>query len=326
LIPLVDAQQGGELLERITLVRRQVALDLGLIVPPVRIRDNIQLSPNAYVIKVKGIEVGRGELMPTHYLAMNAGSVTGRIEGIPTREPAFGLAALWVAEEKRAEAELAGYTVVDAPSVVATHLSEVVRAQAPELLGRQDVRKLLDQVRSEHPALIEELTPDLLTVGDVQRVLRNLLSEGVPIRDLVTILEALADAARHTKDPIFLTEQVRQALARQITQLYTNAKGYIPVVTLDPALEEEIAQAVSHTERGLTVAWDPSRAEEFYEKLSEVIERSAAAGEQAVLLCAPAIRPAVSSLTARVLPRLAVISYHEVAPNAQVQSMGMVSR
>src|SRR5690606_26153491 len=324
LIPLVDANQGGDLLDRITMIRRQIALELGMVVPPIRIRDNMQLAPSAYVIKIKGIEAGRGELMPGHYLAMDPGTVTQRIPGIETREPAFGLPALWIEESRREEAELAGYTVVDSPSIIATHLTEVVRSNAPELLGRQDVKKLLDELKEEHSALVEEVVPDLLTVGEVQRVLQNLLREGVPIRDLVTILEALSDAARLTKDPRLLTERGREALARQISKLYTGDHGYIPAVTLDPALEQEIADALQHTERGLTIAMAPERVEAFYDSLAKSLERAAAAGHQAVLLCSPVIRPAVRKLTARVLPRLAVISYNEVAPDAEVQSVGMV--
>src|SRR5690606_3216540 len=202
LIPLVDANQGGDLLDRITMIRRQIALELGMVVPPIRIRDNMQLAPSAYVIKIKGIEAGRGELMPGHYLAMDPGTVTQRIPGIETREPAFGLPALWIEESRREEAELAGYTVGDSPSIIATRLTEVVRSNAPELLGRQDVKKLLDELKEERSALVEEVVPDLLTVGEVQRVLQNLLREGVPSRDLVTILETLSDAARLTKDPL----------------------------------------------------------------------------------------------------------------------------
>lgn len=324
LIPLVDADQGGDLLDRITMIRRQIALELGLVVPPIRIRDNMQLDPNSYVIKVKGIEIGRGSLMPSHYLAMEAGVVTKRLEGIATKEPAFGLPALWIPQERRDEAEMAGYTVVDTPSVVATHLTEVIRSQAPELLGRQDVRNLLDGLREEHAALIEELVPDLLSVGEVQRVLQGLLRENIPIRDLVTILEALADAARHSKEILYLTERVREALARQISHMFTNERGYIPAITLDPTLEEEIAQAVSHSERGVSVTLAPERVEQLYDQLARAVERAAANGEEAVVLCSPAIRPALKRLTARILPRLSVLSYNEIASNAQVQSVGMV--
>lgn len=324
LIPLVDASQGGDLLDRITMIRRQIAIELGLVVPPIRIRDNMQLGPNAYVIKIKGIEVGRGDLLPGHYLAMESGAVSKRVAGIETREPAFGLPALWITEEKRDEAELAGYTVVDSPSIIATHLTEIIRGNAAELLGRQDVKRLLDELKEEHAALVEEVVPELLTVGEVQRVLQNLLREGVPIRDLVTILETLGDYARATKDQVFLTEKVREALARQISKQYTGDDGYIPVVTMDPALEQEIADALQETERGLAIALPPERVEAFYDGLSRTLERAAAAGHQAVLLCSPMIRPAVRRLVARVLPRLSVISYNEVAPNAQVQSVGMV--
>ena len=325
LIPLVDAAQGGDLLDRITMIRRHMALDLGIVVPPIRIRDNMQLAPSAYSIKIKGIEIGRGELMPNHFLAMDSGGATAKVEGIETIEPAFGMKALWISEEKRDEAELAGYTVVDPPSVMATHLTEVIRAHAPELLSRQDVKKLLDELKEEHAALVDEVTPALLSLGEIQRVLQNLLREGVPIRDLVTILEALADGARHTKDLVALTEHAREALARQISLLYTGDRGFIPVVTLDPKLEEEIAESIVQTERGLTITLAPERVELFYDRLSHCLERAASMGHQAVVLCSPSIRPAVKRLTARVLPRLGVISYNEVASNAQVQSVGMVS-
>ncbi len=325
LIPLVDAEHGGDLLDRITMIRRQMALELGLVVPPIRIRDNMQLDPNVYSIKIKGIEIGKGELAPNHYLAMDSGSTTAKIEGIETVEPAFGLQALWIAEERRDEAELAGYTVVDPPSIVATHLTEVIRMNAPELLGRQDVRKLLDELKEEHSSLVDEVVPDLLTVGEVQRVLQGLLREGVPIRDLVSILEALADGARHTKDLVSLTELAREALARQISLLCTGEKGFIPVVTLDPTLEQEIADSVHHTDRGISITLPPERVEQLFDRLSHSLERAATMGHQAVVLCSPAIRPAFKRLTARVLPRLVVVSYNEVAPNAQVQSVGMVS-
>lgn len=325
LIPLVDANQGGDLLDRITMIRRQIALELGLVVPPIRIRDNMQLGPSAYSIKIKGIEVASGELMPGHYLAMDSGAVTKKVQGISTREPAFGLPALWIDEAVREEAELAGYTVVDSPSIIATHLTEVIRGNAPELLGRQDVRKLLDELKEDHAALVEEVVPELLTVGEVQRVLQNLLREGVAIRDLVTILETLSDTARATKDQIILTEKVREALARQISKQHTGDRGYIPAITMDPALEQEIADGLEHTERGLSIAIPPEKIEAFYDSLTRAMERAAAAGHQAVLLCSPVIRPAVRRLTSRVLPRLPVISYNEVAPNAEVQSVGMVS-
>lgn len=325
LIPLVDQGQGGDLLDRITMIRRQLAIELGLVVPPIRIRDNMQLAPGVYSIKVKGIEVGRGELMLNHYLAMDSGGVTEQIEGIATTEPAFGLAALWVPQERRDEAELAGYTVVDPPSVVATHLTEAIRNYAPELLSRQDVRTLLDELKQEHAALVDELIPELLTVGEIQRVLQSLLREGVPIRDQVTILEALSDAARISKDITFLTEHAREALARQITEMNTVDQGFIPAITLDPALEEEIAEAANQTERGIVVSMAPERVEAFYTRVSEVVEKAASQGYPGVILCSPSIRPAVKQLIGRVLPRLAVISYNELSRNAQVQSVGMVS-
>ncbi|MCS6860192.1 MAG: flagellar biosynthesis protein FlhA, partial [Abditibacteriales bacterium] len=243
LIPLVDVQQNGDLLERVTLMRRQIALDLGIIVPPIRIRDNMQLPANTYSIKLKGVEIARGEVLPRYYLAMNPGSVRETIEGIPTKEPAFGLPALWIEESLRRRAEAAGYTVVDATSVVITHLQEVIKAHAADILTRQDVQALVDNLRQTQSAVVEELIPTLLSLGEVQRVLSNLLRERVPIRDLGTILEALADGARVTKDIDQLTELVRRALARLLCQRYRSSDGSIYVTTLDPNVEQTLLEA-----------------------------------------------------------------------------------
>lgn len=285
----------------------------------------MQLTPGAYAIKIKGVQVGAGELMPGMYLAMDSGGVTSPVEGTPTQEPAFGLPALWISEEQRQEAEIRGYTVVDCPSIIATHLTEVLRSHAPELLGRQNVKELLDEVKKDNAVVVDELVPDLLSIGDIQRVLQNLLGEGVPIRDLVTILESLADHARHSKDPVYLTERVREAIGRHISRLYAGPEGFIPAITLDPAFEEEIAAAIEQNDRGMGISLAPERLEEFYQVLSKSIEAAARAGQQAVVLCSPSIRWAVKRLTSRVLPKLAVISYNELDPSAQVHSYGVVN-
>jgi flagellar biosynthesis protein FlhA len=323
LIPLVDVEQGGDLLERVTMIRRQCALELGIVIPAIRIRDNMQLSPNTYCIKIKGVEMGRGELMCRYYLAMKAGPVSEEIPGIATTEPAFGLPALWITEDKREQAEWAGYTVVDAPSVLATHLTEIIKSHAHELLGRQEVKTLLDAMRDQYSAVVEELVPDLLTLGEIQKVLQNLLREGVSIRNLVTILETLADNARHTRDPEVLTEQVRQGLARQISSQYA-VDGVIPVITLEPRLEEELLERLEG-EGSAHLIVEPHRAQALIEQLASLLEKAAAQGVQAVCLCSTRLRLPLRKLTERVLPRLTILSYNEIAHEFEVQSFGMVS-
>ncbi|HLT57475.1 MAG TPA: flagellar biosynthesis protein FlhA [Limnochordales bacterium] len=321
LIPLVDTEQGGDVLERVSMIRRQMALELGIVVPSIRIRDNMELDANAYVVRIKGVEVGRGQLMPTHYLAMDSGA-TAKIQGIETREPAFGLPALWIAPSERAAAEQAGYTVVDASAVLATHLTEIIRRHAADLLGRQETRTLLDKVKEEFPAVVEELVPELLSVGEVQRVLQNLLREGVPIRNLVVILEVLADAARTTRDVALLTEAVREGLAPQISQLYTGEDGVLPALTLDPALEEELREALTD---GQTLAWAPPRAQRFLDRLARAYEAALTRGQSPVLLCPPGLRRPLRQLTMRSLPRLPVLAYSEVAAGVEVRAVGMVT-
>lgn len=321
LIPLVDAEQGGDMLDRVVMIRRQMALELGIVVPSIRIRDNMELPPDAYVVRIKGVEVGRGQLMPGRYLAMDAGA-TAPVQGIETREPAFNLPALWIDPEQRAEAEQAGYTVVDASAVLATHLTEIIRRHAADLLGRQETKALLDQIKQDYPAVVDELLPELLSVGEIQRVLQNLLAEGVPIRNLVVILETLADAARVHRDIDVLTEAVRTGLAPQISQLYADEDGVLPVLTLNPALEEELREAVGDDG---TLAWAPARVQLFIEQLAAAWEAGMARGRPPVLLCPPPLRRAVRQITARSLPRLAVLSYDEVAHTVEVRAVGMVS-
>ncbi|NLY52257.1 MAG: flagellar biosynthesis protein FlhA [Firmicutes bacterium] len=325
LIPLVDAEQDGDLLERITLIRRQMAMELGLVIPPVRIRDNLQLAPGAYSIKIKGVEVGKGELMLNHYLCMDSGAVTEPVQGIETREPAFGLPALWVSAARRQEAEVAGYTVVDPPSVLATHLTEIIRRHAHELVGRQEVKLLLDGLKEDYSAVVDELVPNLLTLGEIQKVFQNLLKENVSIRDPVTILECLADYAPLTKDTDVLTEYVREALARQISQSHMGDKGFIPAITLDPAIEDLIASGIQHTERGTFVNIDPKDAGRLLDELAKTWEKVSAAGHQPVVLCSPQVRLALRRLTERALPSLPILSYNEIAADASVQAVGMVT-
>ena len=321
LIPLVDSEQGGDMLDRITMIRRQCAIELGMIVPVIRIRDNLQLQPNEYVIKIKGIEVGTGQLLLNHYLAMDAGNVVDKVPGEPTKEPAFGLDALWISEENRERAEIAGYTVVDAPSVLATHLTEVIKNHAHELLGRQEVQTLLDSLRNDYSAVISELVPNLMTVGEIQKVLQNLLREQVPIRNLVTILEALADAAAISKDIDYLTEYVREALARQISRQYLE-NDILSVLTLDQKWETAIAEGIEHTERGSIISVEPRLLQSLFIELKSTLERTAL--PYPVILVSPNIRLAFKRLTERNFPGLIVLSFAEIVPEIQVQAVGMV--
>ncbi len=321
LIPLVDEGQGGDMLDRISMIRRQCALELGLLVPIIRIRDNLQLNPDEYVLKIKGIQVGRGELMINHYLAMDAGGVSDTVPGIATTEPAFGLNALWVDAHTREKAEYAGYTVVDPPAVLATHLTEIIRQHSHELLGRQEVKTLLDGAREEYPAVGDELVPTLLTIGEVQKVLQNLLREGVPIRNMVTILETLADTATITRDPDYLTEYVREALKRQVSQMYLE-KNELFVATMAPQWEETIAAAIEYTDRGLAIALDPRTLQALYQAVGEALEEHVL--PYPVVLVSPQIRMALKRLTERAIPRLIVLSYNEISPDIQVNAVGMV--
>lgn len=322
LIPLVDESQGGDMLDRISMIRRQCAIELGLLVPVIRIRDNLQLSPDEYVVKIKGIQVGRGELMISHYLAMDAGGVTEAVAGIPTIEPAFGLNALWVDADNRERAEYAGYTVVDPPAILATHLTEIIREHSHELLGRQEVQTLLDGAREDYSAVVDELVPELLTVGEVQKVLQNLLREGVPIRNMVTILETLADMAPLTRDVDYLTEYVREALARQISQMYLD-NNELTVLTLNPQWEEQIQAGIEHTERGVGVTMDPRLLQDLYQDLVEALEQNIM--PYPIILVSPQVRMALKRLTERAVPRLIVLSYNEISPDVHVKAVGTVN-
>lgn len=326
LIPLVDAEQGGDLLDRIVMIRRQCAVELGFIVPPVRIRDNMQLKPNSYTIKIKGIEIAHGELLLENYLAIGPGIENDTdLPGINTVEPAFNLPARWLSTMYKEQAEMGGYTVVDPPSVLATHLTSVIKAHAFELLGRQEIQNIINFIKESHSAVVEELIPDLMSLGDIQRVLANLLKEQVSIRDMVTILETLADYAKITKDTDLLTEYVRQSLKRQITRQYANEQGKLAVLTLDPALEEVLRESVQQSEFGSYLAVDPDIAQKMIERLSHLHEDLSLRGQSPIVICAPVLRLYFKRLIDRFISNLVVLSYNEVDADANVEVIGMVS-
>lgn len=325
LIPLADTQQGGDLLDRIIMIRRQCALELGLVVPVIRIRDNIQLKPNEYVIKIKGNTVARGDLLLNHYLAMSPGFEDDSVIGIETTEPAFGLPAIWIDEQMKERAELSGYTVVDPPSVVATHLTEIIKRHAHELIGRQETKQLVENVKESYPALIDELIPSILTIGDVQKVLSKLLREKVSIRDLVTIFEALADHGNYTKDADILTEYVRQSLSRQITQQFSSGSETLRVITIGPQLEKKIAESVQQSDQGSYIALDPVSTQQIYQKLNEHVNRQIQSGQQPVVLASPTIRMYLRQIVERTMQDVPVLSYSELEPNIEVQSVGVVN-
>jgi flagellar biosynthesis protein FlhA len=324
LIPLADANQGGDLLDRIVMIRRQLALELGLVIPVVRIRDNIQLQPNEYRLKIKGDEVARGELLLDHYLAMSPGIEDDSVEGIDTVEPAFGLPAKWISEQMKERAEMLGYTVVDPPSVVSTHITEVLKTHAHELLGRQETKQLIDHLKESYPVLVEEVTPNPLSVGEVQKVLAKLLKEKVSIRNLPLIFETLADFARMTTDTDILAEYVRQALARQITSQYAIPGEPLKVITLSGKVEKTVAEAVQQTEHGSYLSLDPTLSQSIIEAIAAQLEKHVFANQTPILLCSPAVRMYVRQLTERYFPNLPVLSYNELETNVEVQSVGMV--
>ncbi|HET6689859.1 MAG TPA: flagellar biosynthesis protein FlhA [Miltoncostaeaceae bacterium] len=325
LVPLVDADEGGDLLGRVAMVRRQMATELGLSLAPIRIRDNIQLGSHDYAVKIRGVEVARWALMPGQLLAMNPGTADLPLDGIPTTEPSFGLPAVWIGEAQREQAEIYGYTVVDPTSLIVTHLSEVIRRNAAELLGRQDVRQLLDALKERLPAPVEELVPDLMTVGEVQRVLQTLLSEAVPIRDLVTILETLGDKAKLTKDAPILAEYCRQALARAICGRFVDETGTLRAITLDPEIDREIAESVHRTEDGTQVAMDPGRASQLIDTLKEQVDQAQLVGAPAIVLTSGATRRHLKALVSHAIPNLTVLSYHEILPSVRIEPVGLAA-
>lgn len=324
LIPLADANQGGDLLDRIVMIRRQLALELGLVIPVVRIRDNIALNPNEYRLKIKGNEVAKGELLLDHYLAMSPTPDDDPIEGIETIEPSFGLPAKWIGEAEKDQAEMFGYTVVDPASVVSTHITEKIRQNTHELLGRQETKQLIDHLKENYPVLVDEVTPNPLAVGGIQKVLAKLLKEKVSIRNLVTIFETLADYGKLTTDTDLLTEYVRQALARQITAQYARGNESLKVVTCSGRVEKVIADSVQQTEHGNYLSLDPESSESVIQSVAREIEQLSLRQETPVLLCSPPIRMYVKQLLERYFPDLPVLSYNELEANVEVQSIGVV--
>ena len=325
IIPLADVNQGGDLLDRVVMIRRQIALELGTIVPIIRLRDNIQLNPNQYIIKIKGIQVSEGEILFDHYMAMNPGYVEEEITGIKTFEPSFHLPAVWITEGQRERAESLGYTVVDPPSIIATHLTEVIRQHIAELLSRQDVQNLVDNLKESNPSIVEELVPKMLGLGEVQKVLQNLLREGISIRDLLTIFEALADYAQTTRDTDVLTEYVRQSLKRAISAKYFPANETTSVVTLDPKVEQEIMSSVKQTEQGAYLTLAPERTKAIMASVQTEIDKLESLGKNPIIITSPIVRMYFKRLTEDYFKDLIVVSYNEVETNVELQSVGMVT-
>ncbi|MCR4732381.1 MAG: flagellar biosynthesis protein FlhA [Lachnospiraceae bacterium] len=325
IIPLADVNQGGDLLDRVVMIRRQIALELGTVVPIIRLRDNIQLNPNQYVIKIKGIQIAEGEILFDHYMAMNPGYVQEEITGIPTFEPSFHLPAQWITEGQRERAESLGYTVVDPPSIIATHLTEVIRSHIAELLTRQDVQNLVDNLKQTNPVLVEELTPAELNLGEIQKVLANLLAEGVSIRDLLSIFEILADHAATTRDTDVLTEYVRQGLKRAISSKYFEPNEANQVITVDPKIEQEIMSSVKQTEQGAYITLDPERIRSIMESLKAEVAKMEEMGRTPIVVCSPIVRMYFKKLSEDYLEDLIVVSYNEVDSDVELQSVGMVA-
>ena len=324
LIPLVDAAQGGDLLDRVVMIRRQLALELGVVIPVVRIRDNIQLQPNEYRIKVKGNEMARGELLLDHYLAMSPGD-DDSVEGIDTVEPSFGLPAKWITESVKEEAEILGYTVVDPPSVVSTHMTEIIRNNAHELLGRQETKQLIDHIRETYPILVDELTPTPLTVGEIQKILSNLLREHVSIRNLPIIFETLADYSKMTSDADVLTEYARQSLAKQITTQYAGNSNVLKVLTVSGKVEKLVADSIQQTEHGNYLSIDPNDSQAILESMAKEIERASMMEQSPIILCSPAVRMYVRQMSERYFPHVPILSYNELESSIEVQSVGVVN-
>ncbi|MDX9731088.1 MAG: flagellar biosynthesis protein FlhA [Bdellovibrionales bacterium] len=324
LINIVESQQTGDLLERIVAIRKQFALDMGIIVPSIHIRDNLQLDPGEYRVLIKGNKVGGGKLRPDYLLAMDPGNTSSQVDGIPTREPAFGLDALWIGKSSKEEAELAGYTVVDLPTVMATHLTEIIRTHAHELLGRQEAASLIDNLKKSYPKVVEDLIPEPMSVGGVVRVLQNLLREQVSIRDLLTIFETLADEAQRTKDTDVLTENVRKALARGISSRYKDENSRVNVLNLAPNLEEMVSNSLLQTDQGVQLVMDPRVAHDMIEGIAGTIERNPEIAGQPILLVSPTARRHIAKLTNRFIPQLVVLSHNEISSDVNVRSVATV--
>ncbi|MBQ5734153.1 MAG: flagellar biosynthesis protein FlhA [Lachnospiraceae bacterium] len=325
ILPLADVNQGGDLLDRVVMIRRQIALELGTVVPIIRLRDNIQLNPNQYVIKIKGVQVSEGEILFDHYMAMNPGFVEEEITGIPTVEPSFHLPAIWITESQRERAESLGYTVVDPPSIIATHLTEVIRSNIAELLTRQDVSNLINNVKEKNQALIDELVPKLMSIGEIQKVLQNLLSEGISIRDLVTIFETLADHAAITRDTDVLTEYARQSLKRAISSKYFTSNETVSVVTLDPQVEQDIMSSVKQTEQGAYLALDPEKTQKIIKSVETETQKLENLGKVPIVITSPIVRMYFKKLTGDYFKDLIVVSYNEIESDVELQSVGMVT-
>lgn len=327
IIPLADVNQGGDLLDRVVLIRRQIALEYGCVVPTIRMRDNIQLNPNQYIIKIKGIQVSEGEILFDHYMAMNPGHVEEEVTGIPTFEPSFHLPALWITESQRERAESFGYTVVDPPSIIATHITEVIKEHLDELLTRQDVQNLVNNIQEKNNTLVTELIPKLLGIGEVQKVLQNMLREGISIRDLVTIFETLADYAPSTRDTDVLTEYVRQSpsIKRFISNKYFPVNMTTSVVTLDPKIEQDIMASVKQTEQGSYIAMDPEKNQLIMRSVKEEIEKLENLGSNPIIITSPIVRMYFKRMTKDYFKDLIVISYNEIESNVELQSVGMVT-
>jgi flagellar biosynthesis protein FlhA len=324
LIPLVDSNQGGDLLERITVIRKQLAGELGIVVPAIRIRDNIQLKPNEYCIKVKGIAVARFELMPDHVMAINPGYIEDRLDGFDTRDPAYGLKATWIIPNLKEMAEAKEFTVVEPSAVIATHLTELIRGAASEILSRQDVQHLIDTLKEDYPALVDSVIPEVVPLGTLQKVLQSLLRERVPIRDLATIVETISDYAGATKDTDVLAEYVRMALKRQITEINKDKEGKISVFTIDPVVEQQLSESVQSTKQGLMLVLDPALSETLLEKVGQQVTAFSALGHTPLCICSPNIRLALKRLLEAAYPNLVVVSYNEIMPDVELVSMGMV--
>ncbi len=325
IIPLADVNQGGDLLDRVVMIRRQIALELGAVVPIIRLRDNIQLNPNQYIIKIKGIQVSEGEILFDHYMAMNPGYVEDEITGIPTYEPAFHLEAMWITESQRERAESLGYTVVDPPSIIATHLTEIIKKHLDELLNRQDVQNLIDNIKETNKTLVDELVPKLLGVGDIQKVLQNLLREGISIRDLITIFETLADYAATSRDTDILTEYVRQSLKRAISSKYFGDGDMTSVVTLDPKIEQMIMSSIKQTEQGAYISLDPAVTKQILKSTEIEIQKLENKGQAPIIITSPIVRMYFKKLTNDYFKDLIVISYNEIDSNIELKSVGVVT-
>ena len=324
IVSIVDAEQNGDLLERISHIRKQFVIDWGMIIPSIRIKDNLELKPGGYSIKLKGVEIAKGELLPDHLLAMDPGTVIERMDGIETKEPVFGLPAIWVTDDRKDEAQYNGYTVVDLSTIVATHLTEVLKSNLSELLGRQELVKILDTFKEDNPKIVSDLVPDIMPLGTVLKVLQNLLREGVSSRDLRTILETLAEFGPTSKDPDALTEYVRQGLYRTITEKIKSGQGDVPLFTLDRALEEAVAKSIMHTDHGTQLNLDPKVTQTILASLNEKIEEATSQGEKMVVLCSPVIRRHFKKLTEKFIPNMIVVSHNELSPEVNIRSLGTV--